>query len=170
VIDNSFFWPLNCGINGANTAGVAVHIHSAIVTMKRSQAASIASTLLLSAAIVIWIDLFAFSKTVHLPAWTSVLPMPMMTPAYLAFICLIPAAVVASSLKNACVAVTKSVLLSPLAAMAAYALNPAYQDRFLPINLLFNYVWIVLFNCLLPAMLLVGARAAFHYALKYRHG
>ena len=138
--------------------------------MNRNHTAFVASTLLLSAAMVIWVDLFTFSKVVYLPAWAKVLHTPIMAPAYLAFVCLIPAVFVASSLENARLAVIKSVLLSPVAAIAAYALNPAYQDRFLPMNVLFNYVWIVLFHCFLPALLLVGARAVFHYALKHKHG
>lgn len=138
--------------------------------MNRNFVAFIASTLLLSAAMIIWVDLFTFSKVVYRPAWAKVLPMPRMVPAYLAFVCLIPAAVVASTPKDALLAVTKSFLLSPLAAIAAFALNPAHQYWFLPINMLYNYVWIVLFHCILPALLLVSARGIFHYVRKHKHG
>jgi hypothetical protein len=118
---------------------------------------------------LIWVDLFTFQKVVYLPAWAKILPAPLMAPAYLAFVCLIPAAFVANTLKGSILTVTKSVLLSPLTAIAAFALNPAHQDGSLTVNVLFNYVWIVLFHCLLPALLLVGARAVLHYALKYKH-
>jgi hypothetical protein len=137
--------------------------------MNRNRIAFIASTFLLSAAILIWVELFTFSKVANLPEWAKVLPTPIMAPAYLAFVCLIPAAVVADSLKSACLAVTKSVQLSPLAAIAAYALNPAYHDRFLLANVLFNYVWIALFHCFLPALLLVCVRAVFHYLPTRKH-
>jgi hypothetical protein len=119
---------------------------------------------------VIWVDLFIFSKVVYLPAWANVLPAPILAPAFLAFVCLIPAAVVPDTLGGARWAVARSVLLSPLTAIAAYALNPANQDRFLPANAIFNYLWIVLFHCLVPALLLVIVRGVFHYSRKPKHG
>jgi hypothetical protein len=140
------------------------------MTMTRNNVAFLASTFLLSAAMVIWVDLFTFSKVVYLPAWTKVLPITIMAPSYIAFFCLIPATFIANNLASARVAVAKSVLLSPLAAIAIYAFNPSHQNRFLFANTLFNYVWIVLFYCLLPALLLVGARTVFHSVLKHKHG
>lgn len=144
--------------------------HAFTAPMNRNRLALIASTFLLSAAMFIWADLFNFSKVVYLPAWTKVLPAPINVPAYLAFTCLVPAAFVADSLRSACLAVAQSVLLSPLAAIVAYALNPIHQDKYLLANSLFNYVFIVLFHCLIPALLLVGVRAAIHYTLGRRHG
>lgn len=137
--------------------------------MTRNNIAFLTSTILLSAAMVIWVDLFTFSKVVYLPAWTRVLPIPIMVPAYIAFFCLIPATFLADTLASTRVAIAKSVLLSPLAAIAIYALNPSHQNRFLFANTLFNYVWIVLFHFLLPALLLVGTRSIFHYVFKGNH-
>ena len=137
--------------------------------MTRNNIALFASTLLLSAAMVTWVDLFTFSKVVYLPAWAKVLPIPIMVPAYITFVCLIPVTFIANSLASARVAIAKSVLLSPLAVIAIYALNPSHQNRFLFANAFFNYAFIVLYHCLLPALLLVGVRSVFHYMLKYKH-
>jgi hypothetical protein len=139
------------------------------MAMTRNNIAFLASTFFLSVAMVIWVDLFTFSKVVYLPAWAKVLPIPIMVPAYIAFLCLIPATIIANTLASTRVAIAKSVLLSPLAAIAIYALNPSHQNRFLFANALFNYVWIVLFHFLLPALLLIGARTIFHFVLKGNH-
>jgi hypothetical protein len=140
------------------------------MTMNRNHIAFLTSTFLLSAVMVIWLDLFTFSKEIYLPAWANVLPIPIMVPAYFAFFCLTPAAFIANTPASARIAIAKSVLLSPLAAIAIYAFNPSHQNSFLLSNALYNYVWIVLFHCLLPALLLVGARTVFHYVLKRKHG
>jgi hypothetical protein len=59
--------------------------------MRLNNFATYTSAALLATSIFIWRDLFFFSKTAHLPAWTAVLPSPINTPLYLAFFCLLAA-------------------------------------------------------------------------------
>ena len=139
--------------------------------LNRNQLALSASVIALSVAMVVWADLFTFSKVVQLPQWAKALPWPMFAPSFLAFACLIPAAFGTDTFANACKAVTFSVLGCPLAAVVVYALNPLYQDRFLPANVLFNYFWVIGFHCLIPALLLVAARAIFYFTRqRFSHG
>jgi len=138
--------------------------------MNRNRIAFFASLATLSAAMVIWGDLFRWSKVAYLPEWAKVLPAPLMLPSYLAFVCLLPAALGTDSLASARSAVMKSVLLAPFAAVIAFALNPLHQNAYLVFNALFHYVWIVLFFCALPAIIVVVIRAAIAAALKRTHG
>ena len=118
----------------------------------------IVSIVALSSAVAIWSDLFLFSKSVRLPEWTNILPSPINVPLYIAFVCLIPVALVPNTLKKATVAITKTILLSPIFALFLYAADTKHQDSYLVPNLLFDYFWVVGFNCLLPAFLLLFLR------------
>lgn len=138
--------------------------------MNRNRIAFFASLAALSAAMVIWGDLFRWSKVAYLPEWAKALPAPLMLPSYLTFVCLLPAAFGTDSLTSARAAVLKSVLLAPFAAVVAYALNPLHQDFSLIPNALFHYVWIVLFFCVLPAVFVVFIHAVIEFALKRKHG
>jgi hypothetical protein len=113
---------------------------------------------------VLWGDLFRWSKVAYLPDWAEALPMPLMAPSYLVFICLLPAAFATRTFASARKAILASVLLSPLAPVAAFAIDPLHQNRFLPANMVFHYVWILLFYCAAPALLALLLRAAFGYA------
>ena len=106
--------------------------------MNRNSIAFFASMAALSAAMVIWGDLFRWSKVAYLPAWARVLPAPLMLPSYLTFVCLLPAALGTDSLVSARAAVLKSVLLAPFAAVIAFALNPLHQNASLLFNALFH--------------------------------
>jgi hypothetical protein len=139
-------------------------------TMSRNRIAFFASLTTLSAAMVIWGDLFRWSKVAHLPAWAEVIPAPLMFPSYLALVCLLPAALGTDSVASARAAVLKSVLLAPFAAVIAFALNPLHQNTSLVFNALFHYVWIVLFFCALPAILVVFIRAVIAAAFKRPNG
>lgn len=127
--------------------------------MRRDLIATITSTALLAAAVVTWRELFFFSKAVHLPTWTTNLPSPIDTPRYLAFLCLLPAALFASTLSAAIRAIAWAVLLAPLPALVAYLASGSATgpDRWL--NAAFNYAWVIGFNCLVSALILVAARA-----------
>ncbi len=140
--------------------------------MNRNLFATISSSLVLSAAMVVWTDLFIFLKGVQLqlPAWTESLPNPIYAPTYLVLMCLMPAAFVPNTLANALVAILTSVLLSSLVAITAYALNPTYQGNYLLANMFFNYWWIILFHCAVPSLLLVATRIAAHYIRNKIHG
>ena len=119
---------------------------------------------------VIWGDLFRWSKVAYLPEWANALPAPLMLPSYLTFVCLLPAALGTDSLANARAVVLKTVLIAPLAAVIAFAVSPQHQNAALLFNALFHYVWIVLFFCALPAVLVILVRAAIAFALKKAHG
>lgn len=132
--------------------------------LKRNQVAMGVSLFALSICMVIWTDLFVFSKVVYLPHWAQWLPWPMLAPATLAFICLLPATFGADSLANSRKAITQAVLLAPTVALATYALNPLHQNGYLPANALFNYFWIIGFHCLAPALMLWSIRLLIHFA------
>lgn len=138
--------------------------------MNRNRIAFFASLAALSAAMVIWSDLFRWSKVVYLPEWAKALPAPLMLPSYLTFVCLLPASLGTDSLAAARAAVLNSVLLAPFAAVITFALNPLHQNSSLLFNALFHYAWIVLFFCALPAILVAFIRMGIDFALKQRHG
>lgn len=117
------------------------------------------SALLLSCTMVLWQDLFLFAKSIHLPTWAKSLPSPVFAPSYLAFLCLIPAALFSPTLSTALRAVLITLCVSPLPALMLYANQPRWSLRHdLWVNLLFNYVWMIGFFCLLPAIVLLLAR------------
>lgn len=138
--------------------------------MNRDHISTLTSLALLSTVMVIWADLFNFSKTVRLPEWANLLPSPINVPAYLTLLCLIPAALASTSVQRTVQSVAASVFVAPLFAIAVYALNPIHQNPYLFANALFSYGWIVLFHCTAPAFLLLAVRAAAHYMQVKRHG
>jgi len=119
--------------------------------------------LMLSLAITIWSDLFLFSKTVRLPEWAKTLPSPISAPKYIAFLCLIPVVLTAKTLASATAFTSKVILLSPLLALFGYAFNTTVQDMRILFNLVFHYLWAIGFNCLLPALVLLGLCAIWQW-------
>ena len=128
----------------------------------RDQLSTILSLILLSISMVVWVDLFIFSKVVYLPSWAEMLPVPMMAMSILVFICLIPAAFFTKTLQSACWAVMLTILISPFSALVAYALNPLYQGKYLLGNIVFNYFFIVSVGCFVPAFFSIGFRAVIY--------
>ncbi|MFQ1778331.1 hypothetical protein ACK37A_06570 [Aeromonas veronii] len=59
-----------------------------------------------------------------------------------------------------------AVVIAPLFAVATYALNPEHQNEYLLFNVVFHYVWVILFCMLVPAAILaaikklIGSRGA----------
>jgi len=135
----------------------------------RNQLALGISIVALSVAMVVWVELFTFSKVVHLPQWADALPWPIFAPSFLVLFCLIPAAFGTDTFKSAYKAIIFSLLVCPLAAVVAYALNPLNQTRFLPANALFNYFWVIGFHCLIPALLVLVTRAIFDFIYRTFH-
>lgn len=138
--------------------------------MRLNNFATFTSAALLATSIFIWRDLFFFSKTVHLPAWTAVLPSPINTPLYLAFFCLLPAAFLTSTLSTAIRATAKAIFLAPLPTFFFLLLSQVGFDIVELVGVLFTYVWVVGFNCLAPALLLVAARAIASAVKRYFRG
>jgi len=127
--------------------------------MPRHHLATIASAALLSVSVFVWRDLFFFSKVAHLPAWTAILPIPINTPAYLAFACLIPAAFIPSTASGAARALAWAIAFSPLPALIMYIASTVTSGTDLWLNAAFNYAWVVGFHCFLPALGLFAVRA-----------
>ena len=139
--------------------------------LNRNQLALGISIIALATAMFAWVDLFVFSKVVYLPSWAHILPWPMLAPSFLAGVCLLPAAFGTDSLAASRKAITVSVLVTPISAVAAYSLNPLYQDRFLPANALFNYFWVIGFHCLAPALILYSVRLLIYFTnRRFGHG
>ena len=128
--------------------------------MRRDLITTSFSAVLLAASILVWRDMYLFSKVVHLPTWTASLPSPINTPAYLAVLCLLPAAFISSTRGSAVRAVALAVLVAPLPAIGVYATSTSTSGVNLVLNTVFNYGWVVGFNCLLPALVLLGLRVA----------
>lgn len=112
----------------------------------------------LAAAMLAWPELFLFGKVVMLPAWAEALPSPVNTGAYLAFLCLIPAALLTDTFANAARATAAAVAVAPLFAVASWAFDPMHHDGSLGTNLAFHYLWVVVFSLLVPAAILLVVR------------
>ena len=134
--------------------------------MNRNGMSTIVSLLLLTAVMAIWENLFNFSKTIQLPGWAELLPSPIDAPRYLVLFCLMPAAFIPTTLHLAVKGVGISVVFAPLLAVGIFASDPGQHGSFLVSNVLFNYGWIVLFDCAIPALLLLAVRisVSFLYA------
>ena len=128
--------------------------------MRRDLITTSFSAVLLAVSILVWRDLYFFSKVVYLPTWTANLPSPINTPAYLAVLCLLPAAFISSTRGAAVRAVAWAVLVAPLPALGVYATSTSTTGVNLVLNTVFNYGWVVGFNCLVPALVLLGLRVA----------
>ncbi len=127
--------------------------------MRRHHLAIVSSAALLSVSIFVWRDLFFFSKIVHLPTWTAMLPSPVNTPAYIAFVCLVPAAFIPSTPSGAARALAWAVVFAPLPALIVYITRTMTSDPGSWLNAAFNYAWVVGFHCFLPALGLLAFRA-----------
>lgn len=126
---------------------------------KRGKLSAIVSTTLLAAAMVIWPEMFNYAKVVYFSAWTKLLPFSIDTPAYLALICLLPAAIAPARPADAQRAIAVAVLLAPVFATAVYATRFAAVERYFVTNTVFNYFWIVFVHCAIPALILMLMRA-----------
>jgi hypothetical protein len=116
------------------------------------------SIFMLAAAMVAWPNLFLWSKVVHLPRWADQLPAPVFTGAYVSFVCLLPAALGTDSFCSAKRALLIAVVVAPLFAVATYTLAPEHQNEYLLFNVVFHYVWVVLFCMLVPAAILAAVK------------
>ena len=113
----------------------------------------------LSAAMLVWFHLFAFSKVVYLPAWASLLPLPPFVGDVVAMPFLMPVAFLSLSVRAPCKGTVWAAALSPVTALVVYALTPLHQHSGLPLNLLVQYILLAVLGCLLPGSLLLGLRA-----------
>jgi hypothetical protein len=149
---------------------------TAILIEDRSRIALVASILALSTAMAIWADLFLFAKSVVEREWVNRLPesMQMMAGSIVVLACLIPTAFVIESPRAAVWATAKAILLSPLAAVAvcAWASRRALAEEWYlaPLGLFSQYIWILLFHCIAPALVLLAIRITFHRLYEHLSG
>lgn len=122
--------------------------------ISRNRLALALSIIPLIIAMVVWPELFLWSKVVHLPSWAKFLPTPIFTGAYVSFLCLIPAAFLTTSFASAKRALFMTVAIAPTVAVTTYVLDIAHIDKYLPFNIVFHYFWVMLFCLLLPAVIL----------------
>jgi len=108
----------------------------------------------LAIAMVVWPELFLWSKVVYLPSWAKFLPIPIFTGACVSFLCLIPAAFFTASFASAKRALFMTVAITPTVAVATYVLDSANINKYLPFNIVFHYFWVILFCLLLPTIIL----------------
>lgn len=138
--------------------------------MKRNRISMLASTALLSIFMLVWADLYCFSKEVTLPEWAKFVPSPIHIPEYLTLLSLIPAAFFTTTVLRAVQSVIISVFVAPLFAVASHALNSVYPDSYLlVVNLLGHYGFIVVWHCTVPVILLLGIRWGYQLRSK-AHG
>lgn len=105
--------------------------------------------------IIEWSNLFFFSKTVQLPEWSNYLPAPINLPRYLAFICLIPF-LLTHNIHNYKKSLILIVLLSPIPALIFYVFDQiATNNKDIYLNAAFNYVWLTIWNLMIPAMVVI---------------
>jgi hypothetical protein len=114
---------------------------------------------MLSLAMVYWSNIFLFAKTVLLPSWAESLPSPIDAPKCVAFVCLIPALLYTSTLAKAAKNIAAIVLIASIFPVLIYIFKTNSQDIHLLFNVAFQYIWVIGWNCLLPALALLGIRA-----------
>lgn len=88
----------------------------------RDGVATWASALLLGGAMLAWRDLFFFAKAVYIPAWAEGLPGQLHLPAYMAFLCLLPASFATLTLPAAIRATVSAVCVARLRRVDALSL------------------------------------------------
>lgn len=108
------------------------------------------SIVLLSVVVLVWRDLFIFSKVFRLPDWAASLPTPMHAPAYLVGLSLLPAILLPSGLTHSVKASCISAALGPI---------PGLIPSGMGINFAMNYLWIVVFHFAVPLAILITFRA-----------
>ncbi len=133
------------------------------MTISRNQQALALSAALLVAAMLLWPEMFLWAKVVHLPSWTEFLPAQIFAGSYVSFLCLLPAAFLTDTFASAKRALILVVALTPLAAVGTYAANPAHHNHYIVFNVVFHYMWVILFALLLPSILLLSMRKLLTY-------
>ena len=128
--------------------------------MNRNFIVSVASSILLFIAIMIWQELFIFQKTtINHPAWAKALPYPMMAAHFLVVIALMPLAIKSKSNFSFIKSISTVSIVSPVLAMIALAfINNASASFNSFTN---NLIWVVGVNCIPATLLIIISRAIF---------
>lgn len=127
----------------------------ATIRLSYQSVSFVISLLSLSFAMACWPNLFLFAKSVHLPAWAESLSSPINAPKYVTFLCLIPLAFSQSKLFNTGIRLSKIILLASIVPVVFYILETSSQDIRLIYNVIFQYFWVIGWNCTLPALALL---------------
>lgn len=126
----------------------------------------VVSLLFLSGAMVFWSDLYLFTKTVRLPEWAESLPNPINAPKYIAFLCLIPAILFANTFTNAFTQISKIILIASIfpVLIFIFKINSRSMELiYIIYNVIFQYLWVIGWNCLLPAVVLLGVHTIWQF-------
>ena len=121
--------------------------------MQRNRIAFFASLIMLSFAMIICRDMFLFAKFIRLTEWSKSLPFLFKLPSVdMVIICLLPVALFTDSFSFAFASVVICVLLSPLVPVITWMTTISYHPL---VNGIYNYLFIVLFHCAFPALLVL---------------
>jgi hypothetical protein len=139
--------------------------------LNRNLFALVISTLALSCSIVVLLNLFFFSKSTLVPTWVNRLPEPFHFGSFpgiaacIVFICLCPAAFIPETPRKAISVLIKTILLSPLPGLFIYTNKLMHQitDYRDLLNIPFQYLWVIIFNCIVPAFVLIILRNITNY-------
>jgi hypothetical protein len=130
----------------------------------RTQVAVTLSVLILAMAILMWPDIFLFSRVYNRPSWFWLKWVPSLYTASdcIGLLGLIPAAILPPTLHLAGRALTTATFVVPVTAVLVFVGNNRASSSALQLisNALFNYAWVLGTTCLIPALLLFTLRAA----------
>ncbi len=115
----------------------------------------IASLLALGLSMILWPDLFLFAKKVFLPEWAELLPSPIDAAKYLAFLCLIPVTITSKTTLEALKNISKVILIAAILPTLIFVFRVNPYEKYFVHNTLFQYIFVILWNCLLPAVILL---------------
>jgi hypothetical protein len=118
------------------------------------------SLLSLSALLVLFSDLYLFSKFVTIPPWIEQLPKPFSYfgfPGFTRvaiFICLMPIAFAKEKLIKSSLLVLKTVVLSVIPVIITHSIEiiPNFSDYRDWGNIPYQYLWIIVFHYLIPVL------------------
>jgi hypothetical protein len=140
--------------------------------ISRSQIGFIFSTIALMFVIVQWSDLFLFSYVYKKPDWPWLEWVPTLHNGAdcIAFLSLIPAAIIPPTLRLTFSALCKTILLASLMAVLIQCRNngPFLNSEELISNAFFTYFWVIATAFLIPSIVLFALRAAFDSLMKFK--
>ncbi len=123
--------------------------------MQRNRIAFFASLIMLSFVMIIWRDMFLFTKSAPVPKWSYFLPYPFILTSDIVFVCLLPVAFFPKSFRFKYASVLICVLLSPLIPVVTWMTTISYHPL---VNGIYNYLFIILFHCFFPVFFIVLIR------------
>ena len=110
--------------------------------------------------LLVWPELYLWSKVMRLPEWSKELPLPLFTGMYMSAVCLLPAAFMTNSVVSSRRGLMVVLLVAPIPALVMYSLDHGV-NQFLLFNVVFQYIWIIMFGMLIPALTLGSVRWSF---------